>query len=140
MQASCRPVPPQAHTLHRADGHSVTRRLALGLVVSGAALTAHPLALMIAHAEPEPSSSDDASRTAPIGNNSTDAPELIPFANPLQQYSLQRPAGWKQVDKAGADSLFENPDRRGTNLGVTVCEFDCNGAKGGLGMGQPICL
>ncbi|EFN56320.1 hypothetical protein CHLNCDRAFT_17725, partial [Chlorella variabilis] len=46
--------------------------------------------------------------------------DLVTFANPSQGYTLLRPAAWEQVDKAGADSLFRDPSKKSTNVGVTV--------------------
>jgi len=44
----------------------------------------------------------------------------VPFSNPSQGYSLQRPSDWEQVEKAGADVLFRDPSQRYATLGVTV--------------------
>lgn len=40
--------------------------------------------------------------------------------NPKQGYRLVLPQGWRKVDKAGADALFEDPARTSTSLGVVV--------------------
>ena len=42
------------------------------------------------------------------------------FTDPKQRYRLQTPAGWTQTSKAGADALFQDPNQKGTTLGVTV--------------------
>lgn len=42
------------------------------------------------------------------------------FTNAKQCYTLRVPASWEQKDKAGADALFQDPDRRSTSVGVTV--------------------
>lgn len=40
------------------------------------------------------------------------ATELEPYVNAPQSYSLGVPAGWERKEKAGADVLFEDPERR----------------------------
>jgi hypothetical protein len=40
------------------------------------------------------------------------APELVEYANAGQSYRMSVPAGWERKDKAGADVLFEDPERR----------------------------
>lgn len=42
------------------------------------------------------------------------------YTDVQKRYQLRPPAGWKKGSKAGADVLFEDPDAKGTNLGVTV--------------------
>lgn len=42
------------------------------------------------------------------------------YVNKEQGYSLMVPATWERIDKMGADSLFEDPSRRSTSLGITV--------------------
>ena len=46
--------------------------------------------------------------------------ELIPFENVKQNYRLQRPRDWEQVNKAGADALFKATTAKSTDIGVTV--------------------
>jgi hypothetical protein len=46
--------------------------------------------------------------------------EAVAYASASQGYSLRRPAGWEAVDKPGADALFQDPQRKSTNAGVTV--------------------
>jgi hypothetical protein len=71
-------------------------RSSLAAAAAAVALLAHPLAAVAAEAE------------------------LVPFASDAQRYSLSVPAGWEKKDKAGADTLFLDPDRKSTNVGVTV--------------------
>ena len=42
------------------------------------------------------------------------------FENRRQNYKLQRPRSWEQVNKAGADALFKATDAKSTDIGVTV--------------------
>lgn len=42
------------------------------------------------------------------------------YENAKQKYRLQRPNGWEQTSKAGADVLFKATGLKSTDLGVTV--------------------
>jgi PsbP len=42
------------------------------------------------------------------------------YVNQKQGYSIQLPIGWTAKQKAGADALFEDPDAKSTNIGITV--------------------
>ncbi|GMH33073.1 hypothetical protein BSKO_00907 [Bryopsis sp. KO-2023] len=42
------------------------------------------------------------------------------FVNEQRGYRLSVPSSWEKVDKAGADALFRDPERKSTNVGVTV--------------------
>jgi hypothetical protein len=48
------------------------------------------------------------------------APPTTPYVNEAQRYSLSIPSSWERKGKAGADVLFEDPERRSTSVGVTV--------------------
>ncbi|GBF90784.1 psbP domain-containing protein, chloroplastic-like [Raphidocelis subcapitata] len=48
------------------------------------------------------------------------AEALVPYVNAAQHYSLAVPEGWERKGKAGADVLFEDPEKRSTSVGVTV--------------------
>ncbi|KAL4857785.1 PsbP domain-containing protein 2 [Chlorella vulgaris] len=94
--------------------HPTGRRdvLLAGLFVAGSAASAS-VAAPPSWAETEPGSSSSSSSSSASDN-------LVQFSNPGQGYSLLRPSGWEQVDKAGADSLFRDPGKKSTNVGVTV--------------------
>lgn len=47
-------------------------------------------------------------------------PATVTYTNPKQGYSLQRPAHFEQVEKAGADALFRDSNQKSTTVGVTV--------------------
>ena len=42
------------------------------------------------------------------------------FSDAGKRYRLRPPEGWEQTSKAGADVLFQSPEEKGTNLGVTI--------------------
>ena len=42
------------------------------------------------------------------------------FSSQSQHYRLTPPGGWEQTSKQGANVLFQSPEEKGTNLGVTV--------------------
>ena len=48
------------------------------------------------------------------------AEPAAPFSSPADCYSMRLPHGWTEKQKAGANALFENPDIKSTNIGVTV--------------------
>jgi hypothetical protein len=52
--------------------------------------------------------------------------DLTDFVNPQQGYSLRIPSTWDRKDKAGADVLFENPEKKSTNVGITVTPVRVN--------------
>lgn len=59
---------------------------------------------------------------APAGRSAAEGAGLQAeyFENRKKRYQLQLPAGWQQKQKAGADALFEDPERKSSNIGVTV--------------------
>jgi hypothetical protein len=95
--------------------HPTGRRdvLLAGLFVAGSAASSS-VAAPPSWAQAELGSSSSSS------SNSSASDSLVQFSNPGQGYSLLRPSGWEQVDKAGADSLFRDPGKKSTNVGVTV--------------------
>lgn len=45
---------------------------------------------------------------------------LVPYTDSKEGFTLLRPSGFEQVDKAGATLLFEDPAQRSTSIGVVV--------------------
>lgn len=50
----------------------------------------------------------------------TPAPSTRPYTSAKSGYSLLVPSAWEEKGKAGADVLFEDVERRSTNVGITV--------------------
>lgn len=55
----------------------------------------------------------------PADRSVSAAPARAPESS-RQSYSIELPEGWQGQSKAGADVLFEDPQRPSTNIGVTV--------------------
>ena len=53
-----------------------------------------------------------------VGHSASAAPRAAESAK--QSYTIELPEGWQGQSKAGADVLFEDPQRPSTNIGVTV--------------------
>ena len=48
------------------------------------------------------------------------AAQASEYSSDSQGYRLRPPEGWERASKQGADVLFQSPEEKGTNLGVTV--------------------
>jgi len=46
--------------------------------------------------------------------------EFVEYRSADEGYGIQRPSAWEQVNKAGADVLFRDPQVKKATLGVTV--------------------
>lgn len=72
------------------------------------------------------SSASTLSSTGVDVNTDTDAktrssaPDFVEYRSADEGYRIQRPSGWEQVNKAGADVLFRDPQVKKATLGVTV--------------------
>ncbi len=51
---------------------------------------------------------------------------LVEYRSSKNKYRLQRPAGWEETSKAGADVLFQDPAQKSTNIGITVSPIRIN--------------
>jgi hypothetical protein len=50
----------------------------------------------------------------------TSSSEFVEYTSADEEYRIQRPSAWEQVNKAGADVLFRDPQVKKATLGVTV--------------------
>eukprot|EP00877_Chromochloris_zofingiensis_P011497 jgi/Chrzof1/6600/Cz19g02070.t1_PPD2[v5.2] len=58
---------------------------------------------------------------SPAATTSSPADAVLQqYVNDQQRYRLRVPVDWDRKDKAGADVLFEDPNRRSTSVGITV--------------------
>ena len=63
---------------------------------------------------------EEASTSAPAAAEDYQWQFSTEYVNPKRGYSLLVPSMWERKDKAGADVLFEDPERRSTAVGITV--------------------
>lgn len=49
-----------------------------------------------------------------------EAPLLVKYTSPTNNYTIYRPTPWERIEKAGADVLFRDKIQHGITLGVTV--------------------
>ncbi|GAX74401.1 hypothetical protein CEUSTIGMA_g1849.t1 [Chlamydomonas eustigma] len=89
------------------------------LITSLALATLSSSWTLVAHSE-ESLMSTTASSSSPTQSAPEVSTPFKPYINSAQGYRVSVPMSWEKIEKAGADVLFEDPDRRSTSLGVTV--------------------
>lgn len=109
----------QQHQQRANEAASVSRREALLAATAAVALAPQLYGIQSAHAAGTLKQLADASSTT-TSSSSSSSQELQLYENSKQQYRMQVPVAWERKEKAGADVLFEDPDRRSTSVGVTV--------------------